>query len=325
MLMCGKPLQFLLLISFVSTSGCINFAGECETKVGRRVFSPDRTLQAFSFTTDCGATTTPSYGVRIIEGDDSTEVGSRESTVLGSNTGVRLKWLSRDTLLITGADTTSGYTMLHNLKIGKDSITVSIVYSDLIDTAHHDINAFSRIFSDTTQFVALGCGLYRNERGVLGFQTINNSDGKTRLIYLTTIYGADPTDSINGGQKEMRYVVDTSTFKILSAFYLRDKNHIYNFNPMHDGGTIAINEVIDKNSLQVLDGGCYAKDKKHCFYRGTIIKGADRKSFKVLDADFSCYIAYDKNYYYENEDKMSATDIKELNLDSIRYAQVSRK
>ena len=79
-------------------------------------------------TTDCGATTSPSYGVRIVESSDTTDEGVRDNTILGSNKGVDIKWLSNDTLLITGADTTSGYTMKTHLKLKKTTGEIRILY-----------------------------------------------------------------------------------------------------------------------------------------------------------------------------------------------------
>jgi hypothetical protein len=110
--------------------GCLNIAGDCETEVSRRIFNPDKNLQAISMVTDCGATTSPSYGVRLVEGSDTTDDGIRDNTILGSNTGVGIKWISNDTLLITGADTTTGYTMKTHLKLSKTNTTIIIVYTD---------------------------------------------------------------------------------------------------------------------------------------------------------------------------------------------------
>ncbi|MFT3947093.1 MAG: hypothetical protein QM763_08985 [Agriterribacter sp.] len=41
---------------------------------------------------------------------------------------VGIKWLSIDTLLVTGADTTSGYTMKTNLKMEETQARVIILY-----------------------------------------------------------------------------------------------------------------------------------------------------------------------------------------------------
>jgi hypothetical protein len=122
--------KFLSLFALVSISGCLDLAEGCETEISQRIFNPGNTLQAVSLATDCGATTSTSYGIRIIENTDTTDTGVRENTVLGSNRSVGFKWLSKDTLLISGADTTSGFTMKRNLKLKKDNAVISIIYSD---------------------------------------------------------------------------------------------------------------------------------------------------------------------------------------------------
>jgi len=193
------------------------------------------------------------------------------------------------------------------------------------DTLYHEINAFGGIRGDTSRFVPLKCGLYINREGVIGYRTTvstrptgTTADSIPLYIYLTTVFDADPSDSINGGQKEMRLVVDTSTLEMLGHFYFKDKNHVYDFNQTHDGGTIGINTVIDKNSFQILESEFYGKDNKHCFYWGRLIAGADVKTFRVLDTSYSHYIAWDKNNFYYGENRMTKKEIMEQRLDSIR-------
>jgi len=195
----------------------------------------------------------------------------------------------------------------------------------LPDTNFHEINEFGRIRWDTSKFIRLKCGLYLNNEGIVAYKTINQSyrdekleDARDISIYIATIYGADPIDTIDGGQKEMRYVVDTSTFQILGTFYFRDKNHFYDFNPMSDGGTIGINNEIDSKSFRILESEFFGVDYKHCFYRGRLIEGADLKTFKVLDTSYSFHTAFDKRNFYEGANKITTADVQEQNLDSIR-------
>ena len=110
--------------------GCLDMAGDCETEVSKRIFNPGKGVQAISIVTDCGATTSPSYGVRLVEGVDTTDDGIPDNTILGSNKGVDIRWVSDDTLLITGADTTSGYTMKTHLTLKKANIEMIILYAN---------------------------------------------------------------------------------------------------------------------------------------------------------------------------------------------------
>ena len=129
----NKIISYILsfyICFFMATffTGCFDLADTCETEVASRMFSPDKTIQAITEITDCGATTSPSYGVRIVESTDTTDDGDRDNTILGSNNRVGIKWISNDTLLITGADTTNGYIMKTQLKLKKKKTDINILY-----------------------------------------------------------------------------------------------------------------------------------------------------------------------------------------------------
>lgn len=180
----------------------------------------------------------------------------------------------------------------------------------------HLVNSFGMVGFDTSAFKKLTCGLYINAQGTIGYQAIDNSlkfDTVPMDIYLVSVYYADPHDHINNGQKLMKDVVDTNTFEILHDFYFKDKNHVYNYNPMMDGGTIAINIDADVKTFHVLEGGLYAKDQKYCYYRGTVIEGPDLKTFRV-DTTLGRFLAMDKNNFYDGYHKMSEDNINELKI-----------
>ena len=108
---------------------------------------------------------------------------------------------------------------------------------------NHLINAFGKVGFDTSTFNRLKCGLYINNFGVIAYKATDNSlkfDSTQPLdIYLTTVYNQDSGSSDND-VKEMRSVVDTISFVILSNGDFEDKNYHYRFTPMSDGGTIVI-------------------------------------------------------------------------------------
>jgi hypothetical protein len=123
--------QFLVLHFILLTiSGCINIAGDCKTTITKRLHNPSKTLQAVSDITDCGATTTPSSGLRIFENIDPNYEGTRENTILGSGKGFDFFWQSNDTLIVKGADTTGGYTMENVYPLTKNRGKVVIIYRD---------------------------------------------------------------------------------------------------------------------------------------------------------------------------------------------------
>jgi hypothetical protein len=124
--------KHLLVFHFVILilSGCINIAGECKTTISRRLLNPSKTLQAVSDVTDCGPTTTPSSGLRIIESTDPNDEGTRENTILGSGNGFDFFWQSNDTLIVRGADSTGGYTMKNVYPLTKNKGKVVIIYRE---------------------------------------------------------------------------------------------------------------------------------------------------------------------------------------------------
>lgn len=118
----------IFYFSMLPWLGCANIAGECKTTVSKRLLNPSKQLQAVSDVTDCGATTSPSYGLRIIENSDTNDIGSGNNTVLGSDRSFYFYWQSCDTLVVTGADTTSGYTMKRVYPLTKSRGKVVITY-----------------------------------------------------------------------------------------------------------------------------------------------------------------------------------------------------
>lgn len=107
----------------------------------------------------------------------------------------------------------------------------------------HLISAFGKVSFDTSTFTKLNCGLYMNSFEVIAYKAIDNSlkfDSTMPLdIYLTTVYNND-SDSPGDDMKEMRFIVDTATFTIISNGDFEDMNYRYQFHPMSDGGTIGI-------------------------------------------------------------------------------------
>lgn len=167
-------------------------------------------------------------------------------------------------------------------------------------------------------FIKLKCGLYINKMGDIGFLAFDRTKNKEIKRYLTYVYNADTLDNLNAGVKEMKYVVDTLTFKFLSKIYFKDKNHIYVFNPMEDGGTIEINWDTDLNTFTVLAGGVYAIDNKDVYYRGKRIIGADKKSFKNFTSNKLRHYAYDNFNFYSGDEKISLTEARRLGLDKLK-------
>ena len=179
---------------------------------------------------------------------------------------------------------------------------------------------------DSLTVKPLHCGLYKDGKGVIGFKTMRyyESAKELKTIYLTTVYADTADDAPNEGFRDLRAVIDTATFQFLGMFYMQDKNHIYSYAPMSDGGIFAVNFLADPQSFSLLESECYGKDAHHCFHRGSVIEGADVKTFHVLSPDYDCDIAYDCNHYYEGTDILSDKEVKAQKLDSIRLSAKRR-
>ena len=93
-------LSITVAIIMTVITSCINIAGECETNVISRKLNPAKTMQAVYDVTDCGATTTPSSGLRFIESVDPEDKGNRENTVVASGSGFWYEWRSNDTIIV---------------------------------------------------------------------------------------------------------------------------------------------------------------------------------------------------------------------------------
>lgn len=175
------------------------------------------------------------------------------------------------------------------------------------------------IIKDSLRYKKLKCGLYLSSKGDIAYQTrecIDEQCDTAMIRYVNWIYGVVEGDSINGGLKEMKFVVDIRTFKFVDHLYWWDKNYVYCFTPMSDGGTVCLNEKIDRQSFVVFKGTGYAKDKSHVFYRGDIIPDADIKTFRVMKGHTD--LAYDIKNIYSGRVKLNDKEVKEYKLEKYR-------
>jgi hypothetical protein len=121
--------HFIYLICFAVLSSCINVAGECNTTVYKRIFNPSNNIQLVCSFTDCGATTTPSYGAYIIESADTTLTPKSEQCIVGSGRKFSVQWRTNDSLVIYNADTVY-HTAKREYFPGDGKTRVVIVYAN---------------------------------------------------------------------------------------------------------------------------------------------------------------------------------------------------
>lgn len=189
-----------------------------------------------------------------------------------------------------------------------------------VDTLIYDTKSCEGcpIVKDTIVYKLLKCGLYRSSKGDLAYRSaeIYNDNFDRRTRYLTWIYGAEPKDSLNGGLKEMKAVIDTASFQFLNETHWADKNHIYLLLPTSDGGSVSINKMMDRKTFKLFEGSDYAKDKNHIYYRGAEIEPVDYKTFKIANEDRS--VASDKNGIYQFGERLTEDEIKDRKLEGYR-------
>lgn len=173
-----------------------------------------------------------------------------------------------------------------------------------------------RVTKDTVVYRRLKCGLYLSSNGDLGYrsQEIYNENYDRRTRYITSVWDADKSDTLNGGLKEMKFVIDTSSFRFLSDLYWSDKNNVYGFTPMSDGGTVHLKTTADKKTFVALKNTEYAKDKRYVYYRHSILEGADPKTFQLIDNKDISGLACDKLYFYQFGERLTDKEINEYKL-----------
>lgn len=162
---------------------------------------------------------------------------------------------------------------------------------------------FSCSQKKTNEWRELECGLFMSPKGELAFASAPDIANISRTLlepeqcpnYFITKFGWDDTIRIS-------QIIDTTSFEYLGAFYYKDKNNIYSYYPMCDGGYLNIFKK-DTFNFRII-GDWYAKDNKEVFYmrKGALI-GVDYSSFESKEGWGQ--LAKDKNHYYSFGDTIS--------------------
>lgn len=131
----------------------------------------------------------------------------------------------------------------------------------------------------------LNCGLWINRNNDIGFKTSSS----IYEDYFITKFGFNENPPL-------KHVIDTLTFHDLGNLYFKDKNHIYHYYPMLDGGSFYILDNVDYETFEVL-GDCYARDKNNIYeFRAGKLDSVDYSTFKTKEGLIDC-LAKDKYGY----------------------------
>lgn len=161
---------------------------------------------------------------------------------------------------------------------------------------------------DSTDWRELKYGLFMSPGGVIGyasnpalanFKRSELQGERCANRFITFVNDGDDTLSLSA-------VIDTATFEMLgtSCFY-RDKNRIYNYYAMCEGGYLTVfgNEP---KGIKVM--GSYAAYKGKIYHDRNGLMDADYKTFRTSDEVGPS--AKDKNGYFMFEDRVTEEEIR---------------
>ncbi len=185
---------------------------------------------------------------------------------------------------------------------------ISVIVLSLAGIIIYKINLFQcknllSLIENEEGWQELPCGLWINKNGDIGLKT-------TKAISEEEIIDFYLTQTPIGDDVPLKMLVDTATFHYMGGSFYKDKNHIYNYFPMSDGGNFyPIDDRVDYSTFEILENGCYARDKNHIYVEKhiDIIDEVDYETFRAIDG---C-IGQDKNGYFLWTDRITEDEAKE--------------
>ncbi|HKC66730.1 MAG TPA: DKNYY domain-containing protein [Bacteroidia bacterium] len=175
------------------------------------------------------------------------------------------------------------------------------------------IDAGGCIFLDSLMLDSVGNNLYADKKHKIYFKPFDYSDKKEgpRPVLISRLYNACEGDSTF----DLRRNIDVPSFCSMGNLYYKDKNKVFIFNQMADGGNLNILEDADVKSFKTFKHSPYATDINHVYYQGLPIEKADPKTFKVIytfkASDTVGWFGQDHTYYFDGSDICTEEKIKE--------------
>lgn len=173
-------------------------------------------------------------------------------------------------------------------------------------------------FEDRTPLRELRCGLWINASGSLAYKDIaaappDIADSVDVVDnYITWTY--DYRDSLDDYMTGLCDVIDTASFEFMGRFYMKDRNHIYFYQPMAYGGQIFVTNGIDRASFRTFPDHStdfFACDKDNCYALSRRIDGADPPTFRPVEFD-GYVISRDRNHVYNWTIPLDDEDLDEF-------------
>jgi hypothetical protein len=161
-------------------------------------------------------------------------------------------------------------------------------------------------YKKSTDWQKMDCGLYMSPKGDIGFPSyperanIDYSElqGEECPNYFLTTFGYDDTT-------QLKYVIDTLTFKYIGLSFYKDTNKTYSYYPMCDGGYFNLSKF-ENSKLKILNDQYYIHDTTTYHYlKGPIY--ADLKTFAASSKHKQ--LACDKDYFYSFGEKIEELEL----------------
>lgn len=103
------------------------------------------------------------------------------------------------------------------------------------------------------------------------------------------------------GQTRVISGADPNTFGLLSCYYAKDAQHVYNMKMLNKDPVMLAKANAESFKVLPYD---YAKDKNYVYYQGNIFDGADASTFQVIVNNYT----KDKNHVYFSGKVLSGAD-----------------
>lgn len=160
---------------------------------------------------------------------------------------------------------------------------------------------------DSSDWRKMACGLFMSPEGELGFASnpeianFTNAEIKAYSKKREMCKNQFLTTFGHEGEVHLYTVIDTTTFESIDAGLFKDKNHIYSYYGMCDGGYFYIFSS-DTSSFRLLSA-YYMSYKGEIYYNPKGKIDADFKTFKVSKSGKRSFdsgmLAKDKNGFFD--------------------------
>lgn len=166
----------------------------------------------------------------------------------------------------------------------------------------------------------LSCGLYINSNEEIGFPTRPNYVFKEYKLKGEDKMCPNKFITLLNDSIPLKTIIDTNTFRALGALFFRDKNSIFHYYAICDGGYLNLFSK-DTAAFEVLNNS-FVRHHSSIFHERSGIIDADINTFKV--SKLISHIAKDKNSYFLFNERINRKKLK-AELKEKLFNQIERE